>query len=98
MAVLDRYLKFAVQSNASDLHLSLNREITVRLHGTLRRIQGPKLSTEQKTGKSALNTFAQLAAFFKPEPPPVPPESVETPKREEPPPSTPPEGGGSASS
>jgi twitching motility protein PilT len=47
MAVLDRYLKFAVQSNASDLHLSLNREITVRLHGTLRRIQGPKLTAEQ---------------------------------------------------
>jgi uncharacterized protein len=43
----------------------------------------PKLSTEQKTGKSALNTFAQLAAFFKPEPPPAPPApppAVEPPK------------------
>src|SRR5262249_38338820 len=30
-----------------DLHLSLNREITVRLHGTLRKLQGPMLTPEQ---------------------------------------------------
>jgi uncharacterized protein len=45
----------------------------------------PKLSQEQKTGKSALNTFAQLAAFFKPEPPPAPPAPApEASKPEEP--------------
>ena len=44
----------------------------------------PKLSTEQKTGKSALNTFAQLAAFFKPEPPPAPPAPPEPAKVETP--------------
>lgn len=47
MAALDRYLKFAVQSGASDLHLSLNREVTLRLHGGLRKIQGPQLTAEQ---------------------------------------------------
>jgi twitching motility protein PilT len=47
MAVLDRYLKFAVQSGASDLHLCLDREITVRLNGTLRKLQVPMLSVEQ---------------------------------------------------
>jgi twitching motility protein PilT len=47
MPALDRFLKFAVDRGASDLHLSLNREMTVRLHGTLRKIQGPRLSPEQ---------------------------------------------------
>src|SRR5262245_19809779 len=50
MAAVDRYLKFAVQSGASDLHLSLNREITLRLHGNLRKIQGPQLTAEQNEG------------------------------------------------
>ena len=40
----------------------------------------PKLSTDQKQGKAALNTFAQLAAFFKP---PEEPKVVEAPKVEE---------------
>ena len=44
MAVLDRYLKFAVQYGASDLHMCLGREPTVRLHGTLRKIKVPPLS------------------------------------------------------
>ncbi|MBY0514646.1 MAG: hypothetical protein K2P78_12120, partial [Gemmataceae bacterium] len=30
----------------------------------------PNLTTEKKTGKAALNTFAELAAFFSPPPPP----------------------------
>src|SRR5262245_9219007 len=47
MAALDRYLRFAVQSGASDLHLSLDREITLRLHGTLRKVQGQSLTAEQ---------------------------------------------------
>jgi twitching motility protein PilT len=41
MAVLDRYLKFAAQSGASDLHMCLAREPTVRLHGTLRKLNAP---------------------------------------------------------
>ncbi|MBI3410576.1 MAG: type IV pilus twitching motility protein PilT [Planctomycetes bacterium] len=47
MAALDRYLRFAVQSGASDLHLSLDREITLRLHGTLRKVHGQSLTAEQ---------------------------------------------------
>lgn len=46
----------------------------------------PKLSIDQKQGKAALNTFAQLAAFFKPpEEPKAPqaPKMEETPKVEE---------------
>jgi twitching motility protein PilT len=43
MAILDRYLKFAVQSAASDLHLTLGREPTVRLHGTLRKLNAPAI-------------------------------------------------------
>ena len=39
-----------------------------------------KLSTDQKQGKAALNTFAQLAAFFKP---PEEPKPVEAPKAAE---------------
>ena len=39
-----------------------------------------KLSTDQKQGKAALNTFAQLAAFFKP---PEEPKPVEAPKATE---------------
>ena len=38
MAAVDRFLKFAVQSGASDLHLTPSREPTVRLHGTLRKL------------------------------------------------------------
>jgi twitching motility protein PilT len=41
MAVLDRYLKFAAQSGASDLHMCLAREPTLRLHGNLRKLQAP---------------------------------------------------------
>lgn len=41
MLVLDRFLKFAVQSGASDLHMSPTREPTVRLHGTLRKLNAP---------------------------------------------------------
>jgi twitching motility protein PilT len=44
MAVLDRYLKFAVQCGASDLHLTLGREPTVRLHGALRKASVPALA------------------------------------------------------
>jgi uncharacterized protein len=47
----------------------------------------PNLSTEKKTGKAALQTFAELAAFFKaPEPEKKPEEpKPEPPKAEEPP-------------
>jgi twitching motility protein PilT len=41
MAVIDRYLKFAAQSGASDLHMCLAREPTVRLHGVLRKLNAP---------------------------------------------------------
>jgi twitching motility protein PilT len=41
MAILDRYLKFAAQSGASDLHMCLAREPTVRLHGQLRKLNAP---------------------------------------------------------
>src|SRR5262249_21372626 len=44
MAVLDRYLKFAVQCGASDLHLPLGREPTGRQHGRLRKASVPALS------------------------------------------------------
>ena len=47
MAVLDRFLKFAVQSGASDLHMTLGREPTVRLFGTLRKVHAPVLSPEE---------------------------------------------------
>jgi Tfp pilus assembly pilus retraction ATPase PilT len=40
-AAIDRYLRFAIQSGASDFHLSLAREPTVRLHGTLRKLKLP---------------------------------------------------------
>lgn len=46
----------------------------------------PKLTGDKKTGKAALNTFAELAAFFKkdePEKPPEPPKAEEPPKVEE---------------
>jgi len=50
----------------------------------------PNLSAEKKSGKSALNTFAELAAFFKkeepkPEPKPEEPKPAETPAAESPP-------------
>jgi twitching motility protein PilT len=41
MKVLDRLLKFAVQSGASDLHLTPTHEPTLRLHGTLRKLNAP---------------------------------------------------------
>jgi twitching motility protein PilT len=48
MAVLDKFLKFAVQSNASDLHMTLGREPTVRLYGTLRSVHGAPTLTPQQ--------------------------------------------------
>jgi twitching motility protein PilT len=47
MANLDRYLRFAAQSGASDLHLSLGREPTLRLHGALRKFNQPALTPSQ---------------------------------------------------
>jgi twitching motility protein PilT len=47
MAVLDRFLKFAAQAGASDLHLSLAREPTLRLNGMLRTLQAPTLSPKE---------------------------------------------------
>ncbi|WP_202920268.1 Tex-like N-terminal domain-containing protein [Urbifossiella limnaea] len=47
----------------------------------------PKLTTAKKSGKAPLNTFGELAAFFKPEEAPKPPEP---PAAEEPKPDTPP--------
>jgi twitching motility protein PilT len=41
MAVLDRYLKFAAQAGASDLHMCLEREPSLRLHGLLRKLSAP---------------------------------------------------------
>jgi hypothetical protein len=50
----------------------------------------PNLTTEKKTGKAALNTFAELAAFFKTKDEPEPPvKPVEEPKAEVPPPEAP---------
>ncbi len=55
----------------------------------------PNLTTEKKTGKAALQTFAELAAFFKPPEPekkPEPPKEepkAEQPKPEEAPPAPP---------
>jgi uncharacterized protein len=57
----------------------------------------PNLTTEKKTGKAALQTFAELAAFFKPPEPekkPEPPKEErkpEPPKAEQPPAAPPPE-------
>jgi twitching motility protein PilT len=48
MAVLDKFLKFAVQSNASDLHMTLGREPTVRLYGSLRSVHGAPTLTPQQ--------------------------------------------------
>ncbi|MFO0801697.1 MAG: Tex family protein [Gemmataceae bacterium] len=47
----------------------------------------PKLTGDKKTGKAALNTFAELAAFFKPDEPEKAPEppKAEEPKTPEPP-------------
>ena len=49
----------------------------------------PNLTGDKKAGKAALNTFAELAAFFKtkdePEKPPEQPKVEEAPKAEEPP-------------
>lgn len=41
MHALDRFLKFAVDASASDLHVSPMREPTLRLHGTLRKLNAP---------------------------------------------------------
>jgi predicted RNA-binding protein with RPS1 domain len=53
----------------------------------------PNLSAEKKSGKAALNTFAELAAFFKPPEPEKPKEEPkpEEPKRAEPSAEAPPE-------
>ncbi len=60
----------------------------------------PKLSTDQKQGKAALNTFAQLAAFFKPPEEPKPAEAPkaaeEAPTQETHPPAAEGHGGGGA--
>ncbi|MFO0798998.1 MAG: Tex family protein [Gemmataceae bacterium] len=48
----------------------------------------PKLTTAKKSGKAPLNTFGELAAFFKPEEAPKPPEPP--PAAEEPNPDAPP--------
>jgi uncharacterized protein len=51
----------------------------------------PKLSKEQQVGKAALNTFAELAAFFTPPPPPAAPVAPPPPPAQpETPPETPP--------
>jgi twitching motility protein PilT len=50
MAALDRFLRFAVQAGASDLHLTLGREPTLRLHGSLRRIHAAPLGTKENEG------------------------------------------------
>ena len=42
----------------------------------------PNLSAEKKSGKAALNTFAELAAFFKKEEPKPPEPPAEAPKPE----------------
>jgi twitching motility protein PilT len=47
MAVLDRFLKFAAQSGASDLHVCQAREPTVRLNGTLRKLSAPVWRPEE---------------------------------------------------
>ena len=65
-AVLDRYLKFAVQYGASDLHMCLGREPTVRLFGTLRKIKVPSLSAEEnETILMEVLTPAQREALAK---------------------------------
>ena len=43
----------------------------------------PNLTTEKKTGKAALNTFAELAAFFKTQDEPEKPKAEQAPKVEE---------------
>src|SRR5262245_55922468 len=47
MVVLERFLKVAVQAGASDLHLSPGCVPTVRLHGTLRKLNAPALAAAQ---------------------------------------------------
>jgi twitching motility protein PilT len=47
MAAIDRFLRFAVQSGASDLHLTPAREPAVRLHGVLRRLNVPNWRPEE---------------------------------------------------
>jgi twitching motility protein PilT len=47
MAVLDRFLRVAIQAGASDLHLTPGREPTVRLYGQLRKIKGSPLTSEE---------------------------------------------------
>ena len=46
MAKIDRLLKFAVDSKASDLHISVGTEPTVRLYGQLRKVKWPVLVKE----------------------------------------------------
>jgi twitching motility protein PilT len=47
MATIDRFLKFAVQSGASDLHITPGREPAVRLHGVLRRLNVTQWRAEE---------------------------------------------------
>jgi len=66
MAVLDRYLRFAVQYGASDLHMCLGREPTVRLHGTLRKIKVPSLNPDENEAiLTEILTSPQREAFAK---------------------------------
>ena len=46
MAKIDRLLKFAVDNKASDLHISVGAEPTLRLHGRLRKVKWPVLTPE----------------------------------------------------
>ncbi len=45
-ADLDKLLNFAFQKEASDIHLSANSSPVLRIHGTLRRIEGTMLTSE----------------------------------------------------
>jgi twitching motility protein PilT len=46
MAALEKFLKFAVQAGASDLHVSPSCVPTVRLHGALRKLNAPALRSQ----------------------------------------------------
>src|SRR5262249_34411593 len=47
MAGLDRFLRLSLQSGASDLHMTLGREPSGRINGTLRKIKMPALSPQE---------------------------------------------------
>ena len=46
MAKIDRLLRFAVDNDASDLHISVGVEPTVRLHGMLRKVKWQVMTVE----------------------------------------------------